>query len=296
MIRLDPKILFERIANDIPTALHENLIVTGSLAAAYQFHAKLEGNAVNTKDADLVVHPAGQEKSCVEMTMRLLEIGWTRTEQCHAQVDREPVDQLRAIRLYPPNSSDYFIEFLNVPQIGQQAAREWIPVKLNDGWYGLPSFRFMGVVEHGCIRSEVGIDYASPAMMALANLLSHPRVGKDRMESGPFRGLLRAAKDMGRIIALAFLTGRDDTETWVPLWTDAIEKSFPQEIQSLAATFGDGLRELIQDQDALNDAHKTTDVGLLSGMNVTPANLKATGARLLADVVEPVQHTLLAQQ
>ena len=82
MTRLDPVELFDRIAKDIPAALHSNIIVTGSLAAAYEFHTKLEGQAVNTKDADLIVHPAGEEQNCVEITHNLLELGWTRTDQC----------------------------------------------------------------------------------------------------------------------------------------------------------------------------------------------------------------------
>jgi len=292
---LNPRTIFERIANDVPFNLHSNLIVTGSLAAAFHFQAKLAVNAVNTKDADLVVHPAGNEDSCVEMTMKLLENGWTRTEHCHPQPGPDPVGQLRAIRLYPPKSTDYYIEFLNVPRLGQQTAKEWVPIKLTDGWYGLPTFRFMGMVELNCIRSDVGIDYAIPAMMALANLLSHPKIGNDRMESGPFQGLLRASKDLGRVIALAYLTGRDATEDWNLLRLEAFDIQFPNEKQILALTLGEGLRELINDQDALSDAHKTTDIGLLSGMNISRENLIAAGARLLSDVIEPVRHSLLDQ-
>lgn len=53
MNRLDPDALFRRIAADVPADLRGHLFVTGSLAAAYHFQARLEGRAINTKDADL---------------------------------------------------------------------------------------------------------------------------------------------------------------------------------------------------------------------------------------------------
>ena len=199
MNRLDPTALFTRIATDVPSELHRHLFVTGSLAAAYHFQAKLEGRAINTKDADLVVHPAGNVDSCRHMARTLLDLGWTRTAECYPKRNPDPVDELRAIRLYPPGPHDYFIEFLNLPQQGQAEPKRWIPLEMDDGWYGLPSFRFLGVTSLGRLTSSVGLEYASPSMMALANLLSHPRVGLDRIESGPMQGLLRSAKDLGRV-------------------------------------------------------------------------------------------------
>ena len=71
-------------------------------------------------------------------------------------------------------------------------------------------------------------------MMALANLLSHPRVGSDRIESGPMQGLLLSAKDLGRVIALARLTGREETEVWPRTWLEALKNCFPDEWKELA--------------------------------------------------------------
>jgi hypothetical protein len=288
MTKLNPAILFERLATDIPGDLHAHLFVTGSLAAAYHFQAQLEGRAVNTKDADLVVHPAGNIVSCRQMAGRLIDLGWTRTEECYPSPNPDPADALRAIRLYPPGPHDYFIEFLNLPEQGQQDAKRWIPVSMADGWYGLPSFRFLGVTALNRLKSSVGLEYASPSMMALANLLSHPKVGTARMEAGPMVGLLRAAKDLGRVIALARLAGRDEAERWLPQWRKALELCFPDDWKNFALQLGDGLTELLGDDNALEDAHKTTSVGLLSGMGVTPTMLRASGERLLADVIDPL--------
>jgi hypothetical protein len=125
-------------------------------------------------------------------------------------------------------------------------------------------------------------------MMALANLLSHPEVGTARIESGPMEGLLCAAKDLGRVIALARLAGRDEAERWLPQWREALESCFPDEWKKLVVRLGNGLKELLGDDNALEDAYKTTNVGLLSGMNVTPTMLQVSGERLLMDVIDPL--------
>ncbi|MBX3415396.1 MAG: hypothetical protein KF708_22120, partial [Pirellulales bacterium] len=76
MNRLDPETLFQRLATDLPPTLRKHLFVTGSLAAAYHFRDQLIGRAVNTKDADLVVHPAGDTESCCRIAQQLLQLGW----------------------------------------------------------------------------------------------------------------------------------------------------------------------------------------------------------------------------
>jgi len=289
MNQLDPIALFKRIARDIPDELHSNLIVTGSLAAAYAFRTKLARQAINTKDADLIVHPAGHVESCAQMTEQLLELQWRRTRQCYPQRSQEPIEDLRAIRLFPPESNDYFIEFLNVPAQDQTENKAWIPMQLPDGWYGLPSFRFMSVVAINPKRSAEGIEFANVAMMALSNLLSHTELGNSRIESGGMQGILRSAKDLGRVIALAHLAGREETENWVPQWIEATKQCFPDHIQELISTLGNGLHELASDENALEDTFRTTDIGLLNGMSVSPENLQATGERLMVDVIEPVK-------
>jgi len=286
--RLDPVRLFGRIARDIPADLHGNLFVTGSLAAAYHFRAALEGRAVNTKDADVVVHPAGEVQSAVQMARRLLERGWQRTEQCQARAVRAPVDDLRGIRLYPPESSDYFVEFLQMPSPRQVKAMKLVPVRLADGWYCLFSFRYLRLTHYERQKSREGIEYASPAMMALANLLMHPRVGTALVESGPFRGLLRSAKDLGRVLALAYLAGRTETETWAGRWQWALQDAYPSGWRRLARQTGQGLRELLLQQTVLSQARQMTAVGLLSGKDVGEEGLRAVGQRLFADAVDPL--------
>src|SRR5205807_6393218 len=99
MSRLNPKGLFERLASDVPAELHAHLYVAGSLAAAYHFEAELEGRAVNTKDADVVVHPAGNNASSRDLAMQLLSKGWSPLDTCRPRARPEPVETLSAIRL-----------------------------------------------------------------------------------------------------------------------------------------------------------------------------------------------------
>jgi hypothetical protein len=119
---------------------------------------------------------------------------------------------LRAIRLAPPDSDAYFLELLNVPATDQTIAKQWMPVKLDDGWYGLPSFRFMGLTAYFRRKSAAGLEYAAPSMMALSNLLAHHEIGISRIDAGETAGVLRSAKDLGRVISLAHLAGREATE------------------------------------------------------------------------------------
>jgi hypothetical protein len=273
----------------VPEDLQQHLFVTGSLAAAYHYQAKLQGQAINTKDADLVVHPAGHVMSCREIAGKLLEIGWRRTDECYPMPSPEPTDDLRAIRLFPPERNAYYIEFLNIPEKDQSEAMRWIPLELPDGWYGLPSFRFLGIVSIDRIASHVGLEYARPPMMALNNLLSHPEVGAKRIESGSMRGLLRSAKDLGRVIALAHLSGREETESWRDCWLNAAKACFPERWKELFVSLGSGLEELLQDENALEEARRTTDVGILNGMNVSAEQLQAIGERLIVDVCEALR-------
>ncbi len=81
-MNLNPATLFDMIALTIPKDLHANILIVGSVAAAYEHRATITGQAVQTKDADVVVQPAGAIKECVTIAKRLLADGWRRTEKC----------------------------------------------------------------------------------------------------------------------------------------------------------------------------------------------------------------------
>jgi hypothetical protein len=189
----------------------------------------------------------------------------------------------------PPGSTDYFVEFLNVPGTEQDAPKVWVPVELNDGWYGLPSFKFMGLMVHFLRTSDDGLEYAAPEMMALSNLLSHPAVTDEPIQSDEFRGLRRCAKDLGRVFTLAYLAGRDETDNWSERWRIGLQRSFPASWQHHGARVGNGLRELLAHDRAMEEARKTTAAGLLSGLNVGAEALRAVAEQLLVDAIEPME-------
>jgi hypothetical protein len=283
---LDPETLFRRIALDVPSKLHKHMYIVGSLAAAYHYAAKLHGRAVNTKDADIAIHPAGDEISCAEAAGELLRLGWKRKADCYARPQPEPASDLRAIRLYPRESDDYFIEFLQLPAAEQLEPLVWKPVQLSDGWYGTPCFRFFPVTAIFRQTSAAGLEYACPAMMALANLLAHPRLGEDLISATRMR---RSAKDLGRVLVLAWLEERSGTEAWKDAWLPAMQSCFPSTWRDLALALGGGLRELLDHDQALEEARSMAEIGLLSGLNVSAEKLRITGQRLLQDVIAPLE-------
>ena len=286
---LDPRRIFGRLSKDIPRPLHPHIFIVGSLAAAYHFRARLEGRAVNTKDADVVVYPAGDIRSSRVLAQELLTAGWRRTPECRPMGKASPAHELRAIRLYPPGSGDYFVELLGLPRRRQLGKLVWIPVHLSDGWYGVGCHRFMSLNAFRRLKSPEGLEYSSPAMMALANLLSHPEVGPQRMGT-PVQGrtILRSAKDLGRVLALAWLAGRDAAEGWLENWVEGLRRYFPGSWRAHARNAGRGLQDLMGNEEAMEEARITTDVGLLNGRGVTVDNLRAVGDRIMADLVLPL--------
>jgi hypothetical protein len=289
MANLDPKGLFDLIGVHVPKDLKPNILIIGSLAAAYHFRGKLQSGAINTKDADLVVRPAGATAECAKIAQRLIDEKWRRTEKCHAMPEETSADQMRAIRLFPPHSNAYFVELLGFPEKEQVEAIKWVKIKLDDGWYGLPSFKFLGLTDFGRLQADNGLNYAEPAMMALANLLSHPTLGTARMsEQIGGRSLLRSAKDLGRVIALASLGTREEVEIWHEKWERALKSVFPNEFDVLAKRAGNGFRELLEDPQALDEARHAVDIGLLAGQKITNVQMKAVGQRFLVDAIDPL--------
>ena len=288
MTRLDPHALFARLARDIPTDLHPHLFVAGSLAAAYHFADRLQDRAVNTKDADVVVHPAGDVGSCRRMAERLRAIGWTPklNPGFRPQPAPVPTDGLPFVRLFPPDSTSYFVEFLSLPPIGQKDPLHRIPIEFAEGWFAVPSFRYFVLLELHRQRSVEGLEYAVPSMMALANLLAHPVVGTQVIEGD---GRLRSAKDLGRVLAVARLTNLDELDHWARIWLDALQRCFPDDWRKLGGRAGSGLRELLAADIPMTQAQQFNETGLLSGMNVSRDMLRATGLSLLQSVLEPLE-------
>jgi len=162
---------------------------------------------------------------------------------------------------------------------------------LTDGWYALPAFRHLRLVAVGQLTAAEGINYAAPEMMALSNLLAHPTVDETRRITDPIEGrrLLRSAKDLGRVLALARLAERAEIESWPATWQRALRAKYPaDEVAGLGARAGDGIRALLSHRNAFADAHFAVDVGLLRGHAVSIDQLRAIAEQLLVDALEPL--------
>ena len=303
MSQISPSKVLAEVAAAVPTACRENIVVIGSLAAGYHYFGDDPTKAVRTKDVDCVLAPfhaavgAGQN-----ITRQLLDAGWQQRkgdDQLQPGNAGTPVDQLPAVRLYPPcvnpeSEEAWFIELLTVPESTEDEGRKWTRLPLDEGHFGLPTFRFISITAFNALPAgDLGIRYARPEMMALANLLEHPEIKSDRMK-GLFAGrsIKRSNKDLGRVLAIATLADFDDYRPWATSWKQALQTCFPNEWHTLALRVGNGLRALLESPSDLEEAHHTCLNGLLASKPPTLDALQAAGERVLGEAVETLEESV----
>jgi hypothetical protein len=118
-----------------------------------------------------------------------------------------PIANLPAVRLNPPESKDWFIELLTVPESSEDRKPRFSRLETAVGHFVLPSYGFLSLLEYQPIVTEWGIAIARPELMALANLLEHPVIGPQTMSTKiGGRTLKRSNKDLGRVLAIARLS------------------------------------------------------------------------------------------
>ena len=296
---VSPKRVLEQIAQAIPADCRENIIIIGSLATGYHFFGHNAAMMVRTKDADCLLAPRVKAiPAGVAVTERLFEEKWTfRPDEKRSQPGNSstPDDQLPAVRLNPPGASEWFIELLTVPESSSDLAQRWVRLETRNGHFGLCSFGFLSLASFKPIKTDLGISIARPEMMVLANLLEHPKIGQQTM-SGLIgeRQIKRSNKDLGRVLAIAWLSLRDNEdafEDWPKRWREALEACFPDRWRELASRAGAGLRELLRPENEpdFEEARHTCEFGLLASSPTNPTQLRAIGLRLLQDAIEPLE-------
>lgn len=309
-----PGEVLEQVARAVPVEFRSSIIVIGSLAAGYHFRGNRKG-PVRTKDVDCMLYPRQDAVVSAEaIADRLLANGWGHRTQGgwgKPQSRPEPLDDLSGIRLVPPHmelsegqppdeepasEEPWFIELLTPPGSEKEVKDKRVPVKLHDGCFGLPTFEFLPLLAYKPHNSEFGIGYARPEMMALANLLSHTGIGEATMSMlWGGRDIKRSNKDLGRVLALAWLSEDEEIPRWPGRWEEALRACFEDRWQALAKTVGKGFRDLLSGEDDFEEAFLTCDLGLLAHQNVRIEQLRAIGRRLLQDAIVPLE-SLVSRQ
>jgi len=290
---LSPDGIMRQIAEAIPARVRGDIIVVGSLAAAYHFFGHGPDEGVMTKDVDCLLSPNVRAvENSKTVAERLLGEGWQPRK--YGGFDRPgdaqtPEAELPFVRLNPPDNPEWFLELNASPPKDQAEGKRVERVITTHGHFAIFSFRFLALAEENPIRTPYGIAIARPEMMALANLLHHPAISPIVIQGTTDK---RSNKDLGRVLALAWLAiARDENamQGWSEKWLAALKNRFPREWKDLALHAGDGVRALLASPPDLEQALRLCNDGLFARRPITGENLAATGRRLLGDGVGPLE-------
>jgi len=205
---VSPSQVLDQVAAALPAGVRDNLIVCGSLAAAYGFFAGDGHRAIRTKDIDGLCSPhAKAVAAATAITEQLLDANWKPRNDPRFPPGKpgDAPDGLPMVRLHPPEGSHWFLELMAAPPPYQPGsdAKKLQAIDTAHGSFALCSFDFLALAEWKPQPTKVGIRIARPEMMALANMLHHPAITDTRIVGTTWK---RSNKDLGRVLALAHLT------------------------------------------------------------------------------------------
>lgn len=296
---VSPKEVLVQVANALPQDCRQDVIIIGSLAAGYHFFSEDGTKSIRTKDIDCMFSPhAKAVAAAARVTERLLQAKWTPRQGAQWSVPGGPhdaADKLPMVRLQPPTGSEWFIELLGAPDTYQLNApmKQYHAVKTNAGYFAICSFGFLALAEWEPFATPFEVRIARPEMMALANMLHHLRIGPEIMSGTTWK---RANKDLGRVLALAYLAVAQDRQKdghdfdeWAPRMWRALNVKFPGQAHALAKRAGNGMRMLLDSPPDLDQALAICNLGLLASLDIDHRAFAAMGRRVIAEVVEPLE-------
>jgi hypothetical protein len=308
MSNVSPREVLKEVAAAMPPDYRDAVIIIGSLAAGYYYFGDDPDQVVQTKDVDCMLSPHIKAVPAGKVVAEgLFNAGWKmRSDPKWGKPGNAdtPAEDLPLVRMQPPGGDEWFIELMMSPPTTAGAAddvrpdpnnpaKHYVRLKTDQGDFSLCSFGYLSLVEYQPIGTEFGIRIARPDMMALANLLHHPVIGPELM-SGMIRDrvIKRSNKDLGRVVALAWLAMQKSSEAlliWPPAWADALHEQFNDEWKSLASRAGNGLRQLLDSPNDLDEAQHSCAAGLLTGRNLNRRQFELAAERLLQDAIEPLE-------
>lgn len=287
---LDPADLLSRIADRVPTDLRGNIVVIGSIAAAWAFRDISGTGSVATKDIDLLLRPAVDAINTAEtLGQQLLERGWQPHYPNGIQPGSAltPNDQLPALRLSPPDDEDHwFVELLGEPQAGQIIRKVWRRFETEIGHFALPCYRYMPVAVHAAAESDYGLRIAKPSCMALAHLLEHSDPDTTPIANLPGNPP-RFVKDVGRAISLWWLAMQQTPfadEYWQLEWRETLDALYPNSQKQQIEAAKAGLSSI---HNLLLESHAIALNGVLAPHGTTLQAWRRAYASLL-DLIEIV--------
>lgn len=298
---LSPSDVLTQVAGALPPDARGNVIIIGSLAAGYHFFAGDGARAIRTKDVDCLFSPHSKAiAAAAAVTDQLIRADWKLREGLDwSQPGKKEDDEkdLPMVRLRPPGetTAPWFLELLSAPPAFEPSGpgKKLRRVETSIGHFAICSFDFLALAEWEPLDTAHGVRIARPEMMALANLLHHPTIA-DTLIADTDRK--RSNKDLGRVLALAYLTnqrdrrdGTDELEAWAGRMWIALQAKFGDHAPQLAARAGAGMRALLASRADLDQALRIANLGLLASMDVSLEAFLATGARFMAEVIDELE-------
>lgn len=299
---LTPSEVLAQVAAALPADARGDVIVIGSLAAGSHYFSGDGAAAIRTKDIDVLFSPhAKAVAAAVEVTERLLAAGWQQRQDTKFGTPGGPadkVDDLPMVRLKPPNggkaAGEWYLELLSAPPEYQAVGpgKKLQRVHTSVGDFAICSFDYLALTEWKPLSTPYGVRIARPEMMALSNMLHHPTISDTLIAGTDYK---RANKDLGRVLALAYLaiardrrSGHNELGQWASRMWEALQAKFGSHAKKLALRAGSGIDALLTSRPDLAQALRIANLGLLSSLDLGLDAIEATGFRFQAEVLEPL--------